>query len=1065
MSHAFQIATLTPGLMRPSIAVATHRASGLGILDFEHVRDQVAAVEAIQRMSRLANSRFGIKLSGDAPELLGCVIANLPDNLSTVILTSDRPRELQERVGFLREKNVVTILEATCLEHAQIGETIRVDGLVAKGHEAGGRIGDETTFILLQRFLAKVRLPVWAYGGIGLHTAAACAAAGAAGVILDAQLALTRESPLAESIKARIASMDGSETICLGGQIGETYRIYFRPGSAVVKELQELEVRLADDSDRPRQEILADWRQAVVERAGWDSERNVLLLGQDAAFAAPLAKQFRTVGGVLQAMRNAVQTHCQTASRLCPLAEGSPLARSHGTRYPILQGPMTRVSDVPEFAARVAEGGALPFLALALMRAPEVKSLLAQAQRRLGALPWGVGILGFVPQELRQEQLEVVREYRPPFALIAGGRPDQGRVLEADGISTYLHVPSPGLLKMFVQQGARRFVFEGRECGGHVGPRTSFVLWNQMVDVLLDSSELDAKPEEFHVVFAAGIHDALSAAMVSVIAAPLGERGVRVGVLLGTAYLFTEEAVASGAIVSAFQQQAEQCRRTVLLETGPGHSTRCVDTPYGAAFAQEKRRLSRSGLQAEEIRLALEDLNLGRLRIAAKGVTRHPKFGQDPTAPKLMEIASSEQVAQGMYMIGQLAALRDKICTVEALHHDVSVEGSHKLQSLAANASQAPTDRRKDSPSDVAIIGMACLFPKAPDLLTYWENILHKVDAISEIPKERWDWELYFDSDPKAKDKIYSKWGGFLEEVPFDPMRYGMPPASLRSIEPAQLLTLEVVRAALEDAGYLERPFARERTAVILGAGGGAADLGLGYGARSFVPVLENLPEFRGRSKEILERLDGRLPRVDRGLVRRNLDERFGRARGQPIRPRGKQLHRRRGLRIVVGGGLARPQGTGRAKQRHGDRRWRRHHAKPIHVSVLQQDPGTVAARKVSHLRRERGRDRHQRRHRHDGVQAAGGRRTEWRPHLCRDQRRRQFQRREGPGTDGAPPGGSGARLEACLRQGRHFPCNRGIDRGARHGNGRRRRRRGSSAHPGASRRPRRNGKGARSGR
>jgi len=47
---------------------------------------------------------------------------------------------------------------------------------------------------------------------------------------------------------------------------------------------------------------------------------------------------------------------------------------------------------------------------------------------------------------------------------------------------------------------------------------------------------------------------------------------------------------------------------------------------------------------------------------------------------------------------------------------------------------------------------------------------------------------------------------------------------------------------------------------VILGAGGGAADLGLGYGARSFIPVLENLPEFHGKSQEIIDRLDGRLP-------------------------------------------------------------------------------------------------------------------------------------------------------------------------------------------------------------
>ena len=95
-------------------------------------------------------------------------------------------------------------------------------------------------------------------------------------------------------------------------------------------------------------------------------------------------------------------------------------------------------------------------------------------------------MLGFVPAELRAEQLEVVRAHRPPFALIAGGRPDQARELEAEGIATYLHVPSPGLLKLYLRDGARRFVFEGRECGGHVGPRTSFVLWDTMMRVLLE---------------------------------------------------------------------------------------------------------------------------------------------------------------------------------------------------------------------------------------------------------------------------------------------------------------------------------------------------------------------------------------------------------------------------------------------------------------------------------------------------------------------------------------------------------------------------------------------------
>ncbi len=129
----------------------------------------------------------------------------------------------------------------------------------------------------------------------------------------------------------------------------------------------------------------------------------------------------------------------------------------------------------------VASSGALPFLALALLRKSELEPLLAQTAAQLGTLPWGVGILGFVPPELRQEQLEVVLRYKPPFALIAGGRPDQAQVLEAQGIRTYLHVPSPLLLRSFLELGARRFIFEGRECGGHVGPRSSFVLWEAMV--------------------------------------------------------------------------------------------------------------------------------------------------------------------------------------------------------------------------------------------------------------------------------------------------------------------------------------------------------------------------------------------------------------------------------------------------------------------------------------------------------------------------------------------------------------------------------------------------------
>ena len=156
-------------------------------------------------------------------------------------------------------------------------------------------------------------------------------------------------------------------------------------------------------------------------------------------------------------------------------------------------------------------------------------------------------------------------------------------------------------------------------------------------------------------------------------------------------------------------------------------------------------------------------------------------------------------------------------------------------------------------PFDVAIVGMGCLLPKAPNVRAFWANILNKVDALGEVPKERFNVDLYYDPDRKAKDRIYSRWGGFLDPVPFDPMRYGIPPAALPSIDPLQLLALVTVDQALRDAGYHDRDFPRQRTSVILGLSGGLGDVGLQYAVRSMLPqfirkppaeLLQELPEW-----------------------------------------------------------------------------------------------------------------------------------------------------------------------------------------------------------------------------
>jgi len=260
-------------------------------------------------------------------------------------------------------------------------------------------------------------------------------------------------------------------------------------------------------------------------------------------------------------------------------------------------------------------------LALALMRAPKVTELLTECRQRLGQRSWGVGILGFVPPELREEQLAVIEEIKPPFAIIAGGRPDQADHLEKLGIRAYIHVPTAALLEMFLARGARRFVFEGRECGGHVGPLTSFCLWETMIERLLEVSSPQIAAD-LHILFAGGIHDARSGAMISALAAPLAARGIKIGVLMGTAYLFTREAVESGAVLAGFQQEAVKCTRTVNLETGPGHASRCCVTPFAREFFETRYRLRKEGRESKRISEELDALTLGRLRVASKGILR-----------------------------------------------------------------------------------------------------------------------------------------------------------------------------------------------------------------------------------------------------------------------------------------------------------------------------------------------------------------------------------------------------------------------------------------------------------
>lgn len=129
--------------------------------------------------------------------------------------------------------------------------------------------------------------------------------------------------------------------------------------------------------------------------------------------------------------------------------------------------------------------------------------------------------------------------------------------------------------------------------------------------------------------------------------------------------------------------------------------------------------------------------------------------------------------------------------------------------------------------SDVAIIGMACVFPGARDLETFWSNITNGLDAISDVPAARWD-PVFYDPAQRAIDRLYCRRGGFVDAYArFDAHQHGVMPVATSGSEPDQLLTLEVAIQAMGDAGYRDRRFERGRAGVVIGRGnyGGAGRL------------------------------------------------------------------------------------------------------------------------------------------------------------------------------------------------------------------------------------------------
>lgn len=126
------------------------------------------------------------------------------------------------------------------------------------------------------------------------------------------------------------------------------------------------------------------------------------------------------------------------------------------------------------------------------------------------------------------------------------------------------------------------------------------------------------------------------------------------------------------------------------------------------------------------------------------------------------------------------------------------------------------TNRRSSEP--IAIVGIGCRFPGAGNPDEFWKLLSGGVDAISEVPKSRWDVDAFYDPEPATPEKMNTRYGGFVDRVDrFDPGFFGISMREAEKMDPQQRLLLEVVWESLENGGIAPDDLSGSSTGVFVG--------------------------------------------------------------------------------------------------------------------------------------------------------------------------------------------------------------------------------------------------------
>ena len=715
-----------------------------------------------------------------------------------------------------------------------------IERIVLKGCESSGFVSGETTLTLYSTVKEMLRnaskLPdILIWGGISTpEAAAAFLSTGTAGIVFESVHWLTDLVAADDPQRRRLSNLRLDSTDLVGLDLQVPCRLFNKGNSVAFKEIKRFESLLCGAQITEESRCSFAGRVSAEALHPLDSrftQGELIPMGVETAFAASFAERFGTV------TEEAVKSFMDEIRSSCRLAEGkrdcfldSPVAGVMGVQYPFIQGAMSCITDVPEFALRVAEAGGLPTIALGLMDGETLERRLGHLPEIMGGRPYAVNIVSLAENPFRETHLAWIKKHKPRFTVIAGGDLAPLRGLIECGLEVIYIAPDEALLSLAVEAGVRYVICEGYEAGGHVGRHSTLTLAQRVLELKRLKPSLF---QDCRIIFAGGIFNRETA----FIAAMLGADAIQ----LGTAYLATREIVETCALTALYQRMILESPPggTVVSGRDTGLRVRSLRTPRAAAVLSLEREFAAGHQDEHSFRARIEEMTAGSLFAAARGM-------DGPCGAPLDEIACLER---GQFMSGACAGLIGKVLELRSFHRELAegrlllhqpFEGSMGERSELSPGALHPVRTpfsgtghglervapHRGAQERVAITGMGILNTLGKNPEDVWASSLAMKSGITFIPPSRWDHRLFYDPRPFVPDKTYCKVGAFLD-FHISRNELGIPPHDFRTMTEATKITMWLAEKAIRASGILESNIPRERIAVLISQNSGEAAMTL----------------------------------------------------------------------------------------------------------------------------------------------------------------------------------------------------------------------------------------------